>query len=183
MELEHGTLEGLGLAHGIGKQPQGIEALGLLQGLLKIQFTLLKRPHRQAGFGSFTQPTGRTGHILHPLELRFVAQHLAQVLLLLLGQLGQLPHQRGNHPRWQQVFGRALANLLRQQGAGGGGELITEAPHLFAGDLLTLIGGLADHLLHFQVRLGGFEEGALGKVVHAGFLQQAASHQAVGRLR
>jgi hypothetical protein len=41
-----------GLARSPGQEARPIQALGLLQGLLKIQVALLKRPHGQAGFGS-----------------------------------------------------------------------------------------------------------------------------------
>ena len=78
---------------------------------------------------------------------------------------------------------RALANLIGQQGAGGGREFIGEAAHLLAGDLLTFVGRFADHLLHLRVGLSGFHKGALGEVVHAGLLQQPVAHQAVGRFR
>ena len=183
MELEHGTFKGLSLTHRIGQQPQGIKPLGLLQGLLEIQGTLLKRPHGQPRLCGLAQPAGGAGHVLDPLQFRLLPQHPAQVVLLLLGQLGQLPHQGGHGPRREKVLGRALADFLRQQGAGGRGELITEPPHLLAGDLLALIGGLADHLLDLRVGLGGFQKGPLGEVVHAGLFQHPLSHQAVGGIR
>jgi hypothetical protein len=145
--------------------------MGLLHGLLEVQLTLLKRPHRQARLGGLAQPAGGAGHVLDPIQLRLLAQHPAQVVLLLLRQLGQLLHQRGHRPRRQQVLGGALADFLGQQRAGGRRELIGEPPHLLAGDLLALVGGLADHQLHLRIGLGRFQEGALGEVVDAGLLQ------------
>ena len=182
VQLQHGTLQGLGLAHRIGQQAQGIESLSLLQRLIEIQVPLLKSPHRQSCLRRLAQPAGRTGHLLDSLQLRLLAQHPAQVLLLIFRQLGQLLDQGSHSPRWQEIVSCALADLLGQKGAGGSCELITEATHLLAGDLLTLIGRLADHLLHLWIGLGRLQKGPLRKVVDAGFLKQAATHQALSRL-
>ena len=67
MELEDGRFQGLGLADGIRKQPQGVQAEGLLHGLVQIQLTLLKGTNGQTGLGGFAEPTGRAGDVLDPL--------------------------------------------------------------------------------------------------------------------
>ena len=171
VELEHGALQGLGLAHGIGQEAQCIQPLGLLQGLLEIEVPLLEGPHGQAGLGGAMKPAGRMGHILHPIELGLVPQHAAQIVLLLLREAGQLLHQGGHGPGREQVLGGALADLLGQQRAGGGEEIIRESPHLLSGDRQTSVGGLTDHLLHLRLRLGRFQKGPLGKLIHAVGLQ------------
>ena len=140
----------------------------------------LTGPHRQARLRRLAQPARRVSHVLDPIQFGFIAQHPPQIVLLLVGQLGQLPHQGGHRPRRQQIIGGALADFLRQQGAGGGGEIVGEAPHLFTGDLLALIGGLADQLLHLWIGLGGLEESPLGEIVDAGELQHPLTHQVIG---
>ena len=76
-----------------------------------------------------------------------------------------------------------MPNLLRQEGTRGGGELVGELANLFAGDLLAIIGGLADHELHLGVRLGRLHEGPLGEVVDAGLLQNPLAEHLISGFR
>ena len=90
MQFQNGRLQGLSLTDGVCQQPEGIETLRLLHRLLKIQFPLLKSPHGHPGFRGLGDPAGGAGHILDSIQLRLITQRLAQILLLRLGQLGQL---------------------------------------------------------------------------------------------
>ena len=52
--------------------------------------------------------------------------------------------------------------------------------HLFTGDLLAVVGGLADHQLHLWIGLGRLHEGPLGEVVDAGLLQDPLPEHVIG---
>ena len=183
VQLQYSLLQLLGLTHHIGHQAEHVKAGGLLHRLFQIDALVLQGPHSHAGFGGLAEPAGRGGDVLDAIKLRLLLQHPPQVVLLGFGQTGQLPHQGSHGLGRQQVLLGALANLIGQQRAGGRCEFIGKAAHLLAGDLLTLVGRFADHLLHLRISLGCFHKGALGEVVDTGFLQQPISHQAVGRFR
>jgi len=59
---------------------------------------------------------------------------------------------------------------VRNQRAGGGEAVVAEAAHVLAGDRLTLVGHLADHLLHLRGSLRRLHESLLGKVIDAAHL-------------
>ena len=171
MELEHRRFQGLGLTHRIGEQSQRVQALRFLHRLLQVEFPLLKRPHSHPRLRCLGDPARRAGHVLDPIQFRLLPQHPPQILLLRLGQLRQFANQRGYSPWWQQILLRALTDLLWQQGAGGGRELIREPSHLLAGDLLPLVGRLRNHQLNLRCRLSRLHEGALGELIDARLLQ------------
>ena len=167
MQLQHSGFQGLGLTNGISQQTQCIQALCLLHRFFQIKLSLLESPHGLARFRGLGDPAGRARHILNPVELRLVPQHLAQVLLLLFRQFGELSHQGGNSAWWQQVLLGALADFLRQQGTGGGREFVGQTTHLLARDLLTFIGRFGNHQLDLGISLGRFHEGPLGELIDA----------------
>ena len=181
MQLQHSLLQLLRLAHHIGHQPEHVQAGGFLHRLFQIDALVLKRPHGHARFRRLAEPTGCGCDVLNAIELGLLLQHPAQVLLLGFRQPRQFPHQWGHGLRGKQILLRALANLIGQERTGGGREFIGQAAHLLPGDLLTLVGRLADHLLHLRISLSGFHKGALREVVDAALLQQPVAHQAVSR--
>ena len=50
VQLQHGLLQLLGLAHHIGHQAEHVEAGGLLHRLFQIDALVLQRPHGHPGF-------------------------------------------------------------------------------------------------------------------------------------
>ena len=142
MQLQHGRFKGLRLTHRIREQTQGIQPEGFLHRLLQIQLTLLKGPHGNTGLGRLGDPASRAGHIFDPIQFRLISQNLAEIILLFIGELGELADQRSHSFGRQQILLSALPDLLREQRTGRGGEFIGETSHLLARDLLPLIGRL-----------------------------------------
>ena len=112
----------------------------------------------------------RTGDIFNAIQLGFIPQHLAKILLLRFRQLGKLPNKGRHSSRREKILLGALTNFLRQQRTCRRSEFIGQATNLLPRDLLTFISRLRDHQLNFRNRLGRFHEGAFRKLIHAAFL-------------